>query len=393
MKRLLLLLFPLFILHPMTAMEPIPLTMQDEETPLMAPQHVLMNEHKDRKEKKSIIFNQTRRYFDEASYKIVRNKAIKDCLLISAGTGAAISCLGCCCSQPLAWCIVQDCTGTTNGCIFCHQAGGAFFESCVVSGGVTSCCGFGCPALCCMIDQVKTLVPDATDIKWGSALNIPSEILNATNKNKLIPLKKELVRMLISNSPTTRGSLFHKLVFCTPIPSKQTIALINQRLHSKMAVKLFHILKKQYKLPKDIISYLFKFIDFKTLDKYTYLSENELVYLLQNRSTFSGHNEYTPLIHTYAQFILLAEHGWVHFTHTKKYPIKCEPKYFDKQALSEAAQQLYCAPEGPTIYLPYSRELAKYYKFEEDPEYQEDTINPRNALIRTLLAERKIKRN
>lgn len=394
------LLLIILITTPLAAMEPVSLRMEDkapiETTHLLAPQPVAMNDKENADPSKSILFNGSRRYYDYESYKKVRNEAIKRCTCDTLCSGLGMGCVGCLFGQSIAGCMYA-CRGTSKGIYFCFTTGGL----CIEWGTTGAGAGFlamplllGGPFACSALMEIAN---NPEKLEWNNQLEISSDMLAAADPKKLIWLERNLLRNLVERASQKSINndcalpFLSKLFACSYCAEKKVRDAITKRLQVKAIIPalLAEKFQKEYHLPKDVIRHLFKFIDFTKINKQSYVTEKELFYLLRDLAKNHYNEPIRPVAYTYAKQLLLAQNGWISLTKSEKYPIKCEMKYFDINSLPQKTKRWYKLNEGPTIYLPFDPQIAKYYKFEEDPAYQTEFEHPSNQQIMTLLAERK----
>jgi len=115
---------------------------------------------------------------------------------------------------------------------------------------------------------------------------------------------------------------------------------------------------------------------------YSYLTKKEWIHLIYSYMPESH------LLKIFYNVTHLSAKGWCAFAQSEKYPIRCRTAYFDENTLRHWALDAYhngCKKLNPTIFVPYHSELAKHYKFEEDPHYAPEFENPSNEKIRRLL--------
>jgi hypothetical protein len=117
-----------------------------------------------------------------------------------------------------------------------------------------------------------------------------------------------------------------------------------------------------------------------------HLNEEELLLLMKKSSITQWEKFYEYGLSPYLTASVLAENGWVAFAKNKKYPIQCNMKFFNIYAMPNEHMKRYFAKfVNPTVYLPYSPQLAQYYKFEDDPAYALEHVNPTSKKIKHLL--------
>jgi len=401
------LLLIILVATPLAAMEPVSLSMNDKATketmPLLAPQRVAMNDQENADESKSILFNGSRRYYDHASYKKVRNEAIKRCACDSLCSGLGMGCLVCAGADAFAGCLYA-CAGSSKGLIF-KWAGSLFVECGVFCGGAT-CLSItsitGCGLAC---DTHTKIANNPEKLEWNDELKISSDMLAAADPKKMIWLERESLKNLVERASKKSINndcalpFLRKLFTCSYCTEKKIRNVITKRLQFKAIIPalLADKFKKKlgvkgaYDLPKDVIKHIFTFIDFTEINKQSYVTEKELFYLLRDltKNQYPYFVQMHPVAFAYAKQLLLAQNGWLSLTKSEQYPIRCEMKYFDITALPQNAKRWYCPAEGPTIYLPFDPQLARYYQFEKDPAYQAEHNHPSNSQITALLAERK----
>jgi predicted nucleotidyltransferase len=386
----------ILISAPLAAMEPVQLRMEDEQPterqPLLAPQPVTMNDQGKIGESRSILFNGSRRYYNHPSYKRVRNEAIKECLCGTLCSCLGMGCVGCLFGQSIAGCMYA-CGGTSKGFLFCFTTGGL----CVEWGTTGAGAGFigvplllGGPFACSASMEVAN---DPERLEWNNELKIFSDMLEAADPKKMIWLERNLLRNLVERASQKSINndcalpFLRKLFACSYCAEKKVRNIISKRLQFKAIIPalLADKFQKECHLPKDVIKHLFKFIDFTEINKLSYVTEKELFYLLRDLARFQYNMPLPPVAYTYAKQLLLAQNGWLALTKSEQYPIRCEMKYFDINTVPQNAKRWYCPTEGPTIYLPFDSQLAKYYKFEDDPEYQAEHMDQTSKKIECLL--------
>jgi hypothetical protein len=394
MKRFKSLLLSLLIMSPIIAMEPVPLLMRDENTPLIAPRQLLMNEQSDENEKeKSIFFDGTRRFYNEEGCKQMCKETCKEWLCMAAITGISCGCLVGGCGEAFAGCFYA-CSHNSLGCaLFETVQGGLFLDCCVLGCGATSGAGTVCWGYIFGVAILNQCDTDIKQMKWHRELSIPAETLKDADPHEIIWFEKSTIQSLLDHATARSSSFFEPLALIRNIKSGFFCSQwkIRNQINARLSVpsllrrELAHKFRQEHRLPKDLIMHLFTYINFSDLNKYSCISKKELLYLLNGLSASSPISQNAQnLVH----YIILAQNGWLSLNKNEKYPIRCEMKYIDATALPQHARNWYRTQEGPSIYLPYSEQLARFYKFEEDPEYQADYTHPRDAYIGALLTER-----
>lgn len=382
-------LFPLIfalLFLPLAAMEPERISMGDEtsqatETTSLIPKSIKM------KNKKTHLYDGMRQFYDRESHNQAIRKMIKtslcDCCVTSLVIGFLVGFMGECLAS---W--VLACTGNSTGCCIFKNTGGIFVEfgifSIPPSCGLTGTCFMGC-SLYDLIHLQQTSLQHAE-------INLQQ---NPFSSNELIWLKKASISKILIESKQKKCCASYLVSFrnclnCTFCRMKKMHNNISQRLLCKNAFAklLAYRLKKKYGLNKDLLKIIFKLIP--SCDQY-FISHNELFHLTNNT------NQYYELktnpsskLSSYFRVLLLAQHGWISLKQSEKYPIPCNKKYLDLDQLTQKSKNWYYPLESPeiTIYLPFSRSFAKYYKFEEDPAYKAEYKQQSNEQITKLLIKR-----
>lgn len=140
------------------------------------------------------------------------------------------------------------------------------------------------------------------------------------------------------------------------------------------------------------------------LNKYTFISEKDFLYLMRELSDEQslrpdqGVWEPTNIqpSYFYSDLSKLAKNGWLSFVRTDKHPVACNMNYVDLDAASRLERRVNRmqvlsrmshwgeVKNTPTFYLPYSLQLAEFYKFEEDPAYRVEYLAPDEQMRRLV---------
>lgn len=365
--------------------------METEQTPLIQPAHIRMIEN----QKLPILYTQTRQFFDDASSIKFRNKLIKKCLCNTLGAGIGIGCVGSGIGA-LGATVSYACGCTSGACIpgLCGMfAEWILYSTCpiFVIGIAASSWASGIKN---RLHQIK--------IKWDEKAEVSHEMITTAQSTKYIWIHPKTISGFVQraqNKECLNDCLFdfiHKIFTCSYAKEKKYLNHIEKRFEKKIIMRtlLAHhfYTENEHRLPKDIIKKIFSYINFKEFENYSYLTEKELVFLLRDLP----YNQFChDTFYTYAYQGMLEARGWISFKRSEKYPIQCEVQYFDAniiqgvaQRITETAMDVYGAQTGQTMYLPYSLELARYYKFEEDPAYKKEYVHPSCTKIGTLLEQR-----
>lgn len=121
-----------------------------------------------------------------------------------------------------------------------------------------------------------------------------------------------------------------------------------------------------------------------------YLTEKEVLILCKRikRSIHKILNHYAEPIN-YHIATRLEHYGWISFAPNEKYPIACQMEYFEADQMPKEARKMYYSERlSPIFYLPYHPDLARFYRFEDDPDYTDEYEKPSSGKIRNLLAMR-----
>lgn len=116
------------------------------------------------------------------------------------------------------------------------------------------------------------------------------------------------------------------------------------------------------------------------------MHEKDFLSLMKKNEPYNWEDLTTERSKPYLAASILAENGWVAFSQSEKYPIQCNMQYFDMNAIPEDTHVYFTEHDiSPTMYLPFSTQLAHYYKFEEDPAYTLEYEAPTNRQLAQLL--------
>lgn len=385
-------LFFILFCAPLTSLAMEPVVMTDETTPLIAPQRLVMDDHE---KTQSIFYDGTRAFYDDEARRKMRNEIIEECVCATAATTAGMVCFGCVFGNSLAGCICACANGNSQaGTLFCHQTGGLFFELGMASGsGGSLFGGLFVGGIACSEAKKKISAKSSTLSEFD--FKGYNEISKVGRTDKIFWIKKGVLNKLLKRVLPATGYMsrfsgwISEKFSCSENHKKMPLKMVAQRLEQRLNIRtlLADTFYKDHKLPKEVIKYLFKYIDFTLLDTHSYVSEKEFLCLLQ---CYTDNDSQVPkdlrrFITKYKLQALLAQNGWIAFTKSEKYPIRCEMKYFNTHTLAQTAKEWYSAGHGPVIYLPFSPQLAQCYKFEEDPAYAKEHVDPSDMLIRVLL--------
>lgn len=232
------------------------------------------------------------------------------------------------------------------------------------------------------------------------------ELINAANDTTPIYEKRNTIRTWLDHSPKFWN--IRKYI----IPADRAMYKVLQKItarvenapplreeYRRIAFRVKEFLKKR--LGRDIVQHLSQFFPQKNIllfmlahhkserwdNEYSYRTEKEVLQLMTGTTYPSIYSQLDP----YFNVTILAQNGWLAFTPSEKYPIRCQTSFFDRFALPDDSREAYAFQTEylkPTVYLPYHPDIAHYYKFEEDPHYNKEDQNPSNEKIRTLLAFR-----
>lgn len=258
---------------------------------------------------------------------------------------------------------------------------------------------YSAPRNCCLYEGLDQFYLDDLIIPYERTEISPELIASADNKQRLFE-SKDNIRRLLETYHIEYWKL-RRIIF----PSDRAHAKLIQKIEKRMKDvsplrnqyrKVAYLLKKDLKsrLGRDVVQYLSQYFPSKNILlhvlahreeylwslEYSYLTEQEWM-MLGNRSLVccQPHKRATDL----------ADSGWCAFSASEKYPIRCHMKYFDEQADELQSRYVFQTQyRKPTIFIPYHPDIARYYKFEEDPHYAPEFENPSDEKIRRLLARR-----
>ncbi len=359
------------------------------------------------------IWDNSRRYYDAESKKIATLKACKNCLTSTAlSSGAFIAGIGgtIFIGYSFAYGFANLLDILAEGS---HSLSWDWYASLkwVVGGGTGAISAIMIPLIIIMrageiydarVEQNPFELSDEERSDNNKKPSISLDLIQAADETKQYYFSKHTIKSLIDHKPPL-WMIRRKI-----IPADRILDNVMQRItirmgnasplrieYYKVAFQLNKLLKEE--LGKDVVQYLHQFFSNKnilhhllanyhpalwSLD-YTYLTEKECLLLL-NGLKIDPIKTYLA----YCNTSILAENGWGAFSPSEKYPIRCHTKFFDQESIPQDAAPIYAAPDigiTPTLYLPYHPDLARYYKFEDDPYYAAEYEKPSHEKIRKLL--------
>lgn len=304
----------------------------------------------DEPERKEMLFDGTRRYFDQETENEVRCNAKKRCACETALCTCYMGSLGLCCSF----------IGSSLSAAMCVKKWWCYFA--IGTGGMA---GTGtASSLATLPYSYFTENANAVEkVAWDGNLRITPEMLAAADDTEPIGMTVQTLKKIVAKAQKKReygrDDCFlpcgRRILTCYYCHEKSTIAAIAHRVAAKDD------------------------------EEQTSVTQKELFMLLND---LVHHGEEIQVVNAYARAIILAHNGWLSLARTEKYPFRCHMRYFDDVLLPEASRRWYANEHGPAIYLPFDITLAAYYKFEEDPQYQNQFSHPSSPHLSSLLRER-----
>lgn len=260
--------------------------------------------------------------------------------------------------------------------------------------------------------QTHRYLCDNIEIVVHPEFHIPEELIKAAAKRSTrFTHKKESIKNIKTACENSRWWKLQRFLPGRFRKNYDNINKISERLNQdppireeyrNVAYKIKQILLEA--LPSEMVKKIFCYFpqnnillhmlahepESKWRTNYSYIHENEFLslWLIQpSLLDLSAHHA----VQNYYNASMLEQNGWISFLPSKKYSLRCAMYYFDHGHVPNHKNK-YSNRFGvaaPIIYLPYSLELANFYSFDLDPEYYEDHKKPRNKKIKHLMAKRK----
>lgn len=255
------------------------------------------------------------------------------------------------------------------------------------------------PRSWCLYRELDQFYLDDLIIPYERTEISPELIASTDNKQRLFE-SKDNIRRLLETYHIEYWKL-RRIIF----PSDRAHAKLIQKIEKRMEDvsplrdkyrKVAYLLKKHLKfhLGRDVVQYLSQYFPSKNIllhvlaHREEYLWSLEYSYLTEQEWMMLG-NRSLACCQPHKRATDLADSGWCAFSASEKYPIRCHMKYFDEQADELQSRYVFQTQyRKPTIFIPYHPDIARYYKFEEDPHYAPEFENPSDEKIRRLLARR-----
>lgn len=402
---------------PLVGMEPVDLANDQEAVPLLEQvqeaqdvrlQMDMEEDDTNLDEQKPVLFDGTRRFYDEETRIQVKKRAIKQCLKSTA---------------------VQTITGTSFAMLIFYFVIYYFlskhYEINPLALDLYASCSASIFVLYSLLFSfegylfiIRPAIAEETPFsshynlcgRVEKRITIPQSIIDSADITKNIPIADNYAESLHF---TISSLLFKKLHY-----DKLRRSLFSRENYEFYSAMLEHLknpkitLREHYrnlayqikkllvlKLPREIVGHIFsKFPNNNILEhmmshcpqnlkdkKILFLNEKELLLLLQKNKLLKWQECLEYGLSPYLAASILEENGWIAFSKSKKYSIRCNMKFFVKDIMPNHMNYYFAKFSEPTIYLPYSLQLAHYYKFEDDPAYTLEHIAPTNRKIERLL--------